>query len=337
MFLENVFSGKNDVGRWIAMLLIVIVGTQVIGIIPLGILMFLKVNDNPDLTPAPQNLMDLSAYDIPPVTGLALMIIPFAVGLFTLLLLMKPIHERTALSVVTGKSSFRWKRFFWGMGIWSVLMAVYTALSIGTGLQEIEFQYQPESFIPLILVSILLLPLQTGFEEIFFRGYLMQGFARIFKSRWAPLAMTSILFGGLHYFNPEVQAFGLAVMLPQYIGFGLLFGLCAIMDDGLEIAWGAHTINNILLSVFFTQQSSVIQTPALFNITEFNPVIDLFGFVIISMVFLYLAKKQFIWSEWRYLFSKIAAPAKPDDETEYPGEFGLYDEYEEENDEYKMN
>jgi hypothetical protein len=72
MFLENVFHGKNDAGRWIAMIVILIIVTQFIGLIPLGIKIFLNTNDNPDLMPDPDNLLDLTAYDISPVTGLAL-------------------------------------------------------------------------------------------------------------------------------------------------------------------------------------------------------------------------------------------------------------------------
>ena len=177
MFLENVFGGKNDFGRWLAMLVILIIGTQVIGLIPLGLKIFFNIMDNPDLMPDPENPLDLTAYDISPVSGLALLIIPFALGLAALLLLMKPIHERPMLSVLTGGSSFRWKRFLWGAVMWLLLITIYSVLTIATGLQKIELQFDPRTFISLVLVSVLLLPLQTGFQETFFRGYLMQGFA----------------------------------------------------------------------------------------------------------------------------------------------------------------
>jgi len=331
MFLENVFGGKNDVGRWIAMLVITVIGTQVIGLIPLGINIFLQLNDNPDLMPDPDNPMDLSAYDISPVSGLALMIIPFAIGLITLLLLMNPVHERPMLSVITGSSSFRWKRFLWGTGVWLILMTLYSVLTIATGIQKVELHFDQATFLPLVLVSVLLLPLQTGFEETLFRGYLMQGFAKIFQNRWVPLLFTAFLFGGLHYFNPEVRAFGLAVTMPQYIWFGIFFGICTLLDDGLELAWGAHTINNIFLSIFFTQQSSAIQTPALYTVTDYSPLIDLAGLLIFSLIFIYLAKKQFAWPKWGYLFAKIENPLKNEEENEFET-YEEYDEYKDDND-----
>jgi membrane protease YdiL (CAAX protease family) len=48
----------------------------------------------------------------------------------------------------------------------------------------------------------------------------MQGFAAMVKNRWFPLIMTSILFGLMHSFNPEVKEFGFFTMMPQYIAFG---------------------------------------------------------------------------------------------------------------------
>lgn len=325
MFLENVFHGKNDVGRWIAMLVILIICTQFIGFIPLGIKIFINTNDNPDLVPDPDNAMDFTAYDISPVSGLALVIIPFAIGLIALLLLMKPIHERSMLSIVTAGHSFRWKRFFWGSGIWLILIAIYSLITTATGLQKIELQYDPKALISLIVVSVLLLPFQAVFEETFYRGYLMQGFASIFHNRWSPLLFSAFLFGILHYFNPEVRAFGLEVMFPLYLWYGIFFGICTLMDDGLELAWGVHSANNIFLSVLFTQESNIIQTPALFNVTSYSPVIDLMGVIILSLLFIYIANRRFKWPEWRLLIAKIEGPLK--EEEEYSGLFG-YDEYE---------
>ena len=198
-------------------------------------------------------------------------------------------------------------------------------------MQKVELQFYPNTLIPLITVSLFLLPFQTGFEETLFRGYLMQGFAKYFQNRWVPLLLTSLLFGSLHYFNPEVKAFGLEVTMPQYIWFGIFLGLCTIMDDGLEIAWGVHTVNNIFLSIFFTRQDSAIQTPALFNITDYSPYIDLPGLLILSLIFIYIAKKRYAWPEWRFLLAKIESPVKDEEDNSFE-EYEEYDEYENDND-----
>jgi len=328
MFLEKVFQGRNEIGRWIAMIVILLIVTQIVGGIPLGIMIFLKTMDNPDLVPNPENLMDLSAYEISPITGFALMIIPFVLGLVTLLLLMKPIHERPILSVVTGHTSFRWNKFFWGAGVWLVLLSAYAFFATATGFQKVELQFDSTTFFTLIAVSLLLLPFQTGFEEVLFRGYLMQGFAKIFKYRWIPLMITALIFGSLHFFNPEVKEYGAAIVMPQYIWFGIFFGICALMDDGLELVWGVHAINNIFLSVFFTQDSSTLQTPALYRITEFSPLFDLISLFFLSAIFIFVARCKYKWPDWHYLLEKFDQPdPKEEDLSAFIED--EYDEYEE--------
>lgn len=327
MFLEKVYEGKNDIGRWIAMIVILLIVTQFVGGIPLGIMIFLKMSDNPDLEPNPENSLDLSAYDISSNMGLILMIIPFVLGLITLGMLMKPIHERPILSVITGHSSFRWKRFLWGAGAWLVLLAIYEVFATIIGIQKIEFQFNPSTLFVLTAISLLLLPFQAGFEEIVFRGYLMQGFAGIFHYRWIPLIITSLVFGSLHFFNPEIKEFGAAIMMPQYIWFGIFFGICTLMDEGLELAWGAHAVNNIFLSIFFTQDSSAIQTAALYRVTQFNPLFDLISLVALSMIFIFVARQKYKWPDWSYLLAKIDKPElKEKDLSDYIGDEYEYDE-----------
>ncbi len=328
MFLEKVYEGKNDIGRWVAMIVIVVIASQVVGALPLGVMIYLKMAEYPDLLPNPENLLDLSAYEISPIAGLVLMIIPFVLGLITLLAFVKPIHERPMLSVVTGHLSFRWKKFFWGAGVWLILISAYAFIATITGIQKIELQFDHTTLFTLAAVSIVLLPLQTGFEEVLFRGYLMQGFAKIFKYRWLPLLVTALIFGGLHFFNPEVKEFGAMIVMPQYIWFGIFFGICALMDDGLELAWGVHAINNIFLSIFFTQDSSALQTPALYRITDFNPLADLIALFILSIIFIFVARKKYKWPEWNYLLAKMD---KPDNKEEDISDYieNEYDEYDE--------
>ena len=108
----------------------------------------------------------------------------------------------------------------------------------------------------------------------------MQGFGLLFKNKWAPLLITSILFGALHAANPEVKEFGLALALPQYIVIGLVFGIITVMDDGTELAIGKHAINNILISLFVTHNSSVLQTPSIFKVEEVYPIADLITLIV---------------------------------------------------------
>jgi len=56
----------------------------------------------------------------------------------------------------------------------------------------------------------------------------MQDFAALVKNRWFPIIMTSILFGLMHAFNPEVKEFGFLTMMPQYVSLELYLALLPI-------------------------------------------------------------------------------------------------------------
>ena len=118
------------------------------------------------------------------------------------------------------------------------------------------------------------------------------------------------------------------IAMPQYLWIGFFFGICALMDDGIEMAWGVHAINNIFLSVFFTQDSSALQTPALYRITEFSPLFDLISLFFLSVIFILVARHKFKWPEWRYLLAKIDQP-DPNEEDLADYIENEYDEYEE--------
>lgn len=317
MFLENVYRGNSDIPRWIAMILILIIMTQIIGGLPLILMMFLKTSDEPGIMPNPENLADLSVYGIDPNMALILMVFPFLVGVITFWILMKPIHERPFLSLITSSSTFRWKNFFWGAGVWIVLLSAYALIATLTGIQKNEIQFNASAFFVLVIVSLLFIPFQAGFEELLFRGYLMQGFGKLFRNKWSPILITAVIFGSLHLFNPEVEKYGIWATLPQYLWLGLFLGICTLMDEGLEISWGIHAANNIFLSLFFTQDGSVMPTPALFRIVQFNSLSDTIGLLIISAIFFIFAAKKFGWAKWTTLLGTITPPMIEEEEENF--------------------
>ena len=161
------------------------------------------------------------------------------------------------------------------------------------------------SLLILSVVSVLFIPFQAAFEEMLFRGYLMQGFAALVKNRWFPVIMTSMFFGLMHAFNPEVKEFGFFTMIPQYIVFGMIFGIITILDDGIEASMGAHTANNIFLCIMVTNQSSALQTPALFEQSVIHPWTEFAALIVTGIVFILILKMIFRWGKMSLLFKKI--------------------------------
>ena len=118
--------------------------------------------------------------------------------------------------------------------------------------------------------------------------------------------MTSVLFGLMHAFNPEVKEYGFLTMMPQYILFGLIFGFITVFDDGIEAAMGAHTANNVFLCVMVTNKSSALQTPALFVQQNINPWTEFAGLLITGIIFIFILSKIFRWRSLSLLTEKIS-------------------------------
>lgn len=300
-FVSNAFLGNNSFFRYFGGFLVIIFASQIIGALPLAVVMMSRGMSGGQLNP--DNLADLSMLGLSQNTSLLLMLIPFIVGLGAVWLVIKYIHNRTFSQTVSGRKKFSWKRFLQAAGFWLLLMVIIQTVQYIVTPGNFEWNFQPGKFYVLVLISLFLIPVQTSFEEILFRGYLMQGLITGTRNRWLPLVLTSLIFGGLHIFNPEVKEFGIALALPQYFILGLILGISVLMDDGLELALGVHAINNVFLAMFFTFDASALQTPALFKIKNIDPLADLITLVIASILFILWAANKYKWKDWKFNLS----------------------------------
>lgn len=305
--LESTFTGKNNFWRYIIMFVVVLIVSNTIGALPLIIAALMKSASNPEVfSQLSANPNDFSILGLDPNVGLTLMLFPFIAGLAAFILLVKPLNNRTLKNVVNGTGKIRWNRFFISASVWLILSALYLFLYLKFDPANFTLNNKTSSLILLSVISLMFIPFQAAFEEILFRGYLMQGFAALLRNRWFPLLMTSVLFGLMHAFNPEVKEFGFLAMMPQYILFGLIFGVITILDDGIEAAMGAHTANNVFLCIMVTNQSSALQTHALYEQLNIYPWTEFTGLLFTGVVFVMTLKIIFGWDDFSILFQNIS-------------------------------
>lgn len=288
------------------MIAVVFIVANTIGAVPLLIAVFSKsVSDPAVFSQIAANPNDFSILGLNPSVGFVMMLFPFITGLLAFTFLVKPLNGRTLIMTINGTNKIRWDRFFISAFVWLILSALYFFFYLK--LDPANFQLSNKSFslITLSIISILFIPFQAAFEELLFRGYLMQGIASMVKNRWFPLIMTSFLFGLMHAFNPEVKEFGFFTMMPQYVVFGLIFGIITILDDGIEAAMGAHTANNIFLCIMVTNKSSALQTRALYEQYNIHPWTEFAGLLISGIVFVIILKIIFRWNDFSVLLGKV--------------------------------
>ena len=256
MFLEQVDLSKNPFWKYILGSFVIII-FSVIGQLPLT---YVLIESGP-LSPGADPMDMLRNLD--KNLQLFLLLIPFGVGLLGFWLVIKKLNERSLLSVTTSRSKIDWSRVFYAFAIWGMFSIVLIVVDYFIAPDSYEWNFNAKSFVILFVIAVALIPIQTSLEEYIFRGYLMQGFAGIFKNRWVPLVMTSIIFGCLHLFNPEVEKLGYGIMV-YYIGTGLFLGILTLMDEGIELALGFHAANNLFTALLVTSSWTAFQTDSIF-------------------------------------------------------------------------
>ncbi len=307
-YFENAFRGENQWWKYFLMFLIAFIGGQFIGGIPLLIYIVVKSTIKGETVEFnPENSSDLSALGIGSNLGLVFIMLSFIGGLVMFFLMFRSIHKRSVKTILSDTEKFRIKRFLLAFVIWFLLCGIYLSIDHSISPDNYECKLDLKSFIPLILISFFLIPLQAAFEEIIFRGYFAQGVAIWTKNKWLVLIIPSILFSLMHSINPEIEEFGFFTMMPNYLIFGIIFGLCVILDGGIEIAIGAHAANNVFSSIFVTHKSSVLQTSALFEQKTVDMQKELIILLIISFVFLVVLTYIYKW-DFKILNKKIIAP-----------------------------
>ena len=295
--LERALDGQNQFWKYLLNFVAGFAASNIIGAIPLGSVIAYKIaTSGGTITPNPHNTMDLSAYGISQNLGFILLMIPFLFAFITTIILFKPLHKRLIAEVINGTKQIRWKRYFTALGVWFIICLLYLAMDYALNSTNYKLQFDAAKFIPLVLLSLLFIPIQTAYEELLFRGYFTQGIAAWTKNRWAAIIIPALLFGLMHSFNPEVKEYGFWVAMPQYVIFGLLFGLMTILDDGIELAMGAHAANNIFSCLFVTNGASALQTPAVFNQLNINPNKETLMLTIMGILFIIIFSRLYKWN-----------------------------------------
>ena len=306
MFIQQVFKFKYDFWRYLIGVVIIILGLFA-GQIPLGVAILLEGGF--EMVNMTQNQM-LQLLDSN--LSLFLVLLSFAVGLGTIFFVVKVFHRQPIKALTTSRKKMDWGRFFFAFGLVAIFAIATTLVDYYSNPQDYVVNFEPGSFFIMLIIAIIMIPLQTGFEEYLFRGYLMQGIGTLFKNRWSPLIITSVVFGGLHFFNPEVTKLGNIIMF-HYIGTGFLLGIMTLMDDGMELALGFHAGNNLITVVLVTADWTAFQTNSILkDISEPSGGWEiLIPVMVVYPLFLFIMAKKYGWKDWgNRLFGKVEKPEK---------------------------
>lgn len=292
MYIEQVRKQTNTFVLYVVGVFILGV-VILIGNLPFG--MALAAERGADVT---QLSMVEQMQVLPSNITLFLLLLPFALAFGAILLITKLLHKLSLRELITSRAKVDWKRIRFSFGAVALSFIVMLIVGYFIDPESVQWNFKPKSFAMLVLISVVMVPLQTSAEELFFRGYLMQGLGRIFPMRLLPFIITSTLFGLLHFANPEVDKLG-DIILITYLATGFFLGAITLMDDGLELALGFHAGNNLFLSLFLTSDWTVFQTDSLFiDMSEPNVTAYIIGPLLIYAILFLVYAKKYKWKNY---------------------------------------
>jgi len=324
MYITQVYNTLHDWWRYIIGAGIAIIGVFAFSVPHLVAIGIEIIRGNVDESRLEDIDYLMGLFD--PNLNLVFILLPFAGGLIFLLFTVKFLHKQSIRMLTTAREKIDWKRvwfafIFWGIISSGMIMADYFLNPEG---YINNFNLQP--FLILCVIAIILVPLQTSFEEYFFRGYLMQGIGVIAKNKWVPLIITSTVFGLLHIANPEVEKLGY-IILVYYIGTGFFLGITALMDEGLELSLGFHAANNLFTALLVTADWTAFQTHSVFkdisDPTQIGIGETILPVFIIFPILLYIYSKKYKWTNWKdKLFGAVVEPVMIEPNTDEVDKLG---------------
>lgn len=308
MFFQNLKRGNNTLGSYLITLFLVFIGYGLLGMIPLSLLQLYKVETDrrigTDELQRFTETLDFSIIHVDKNIGLVSMILVFVITMACMYVGIRYFHKLQFKDLITPAKSINFNKVLYAFMLWGGLLIIGEGVSYMLSPDHYTLNFSFGAFLVLLLICAFLLPFQTTLEELFFRGYLMPAFGQIFNNKWIPLIISSILFASVHLMNPEVEKFGMGIMVTYYMLAGLFLGIITIWDDSLELAIGVHAATNFFSALLITFDGSVLQTDALFRVSETDPYLMTFIFLIASIVFIFVAGKKYHW-DYKALFSSI--------------------------------
>jgi membrane protease YdiL (CAAX protease family) len=237
-------AGRPGWWRYALGLVFVVVGVFVVGplVVLIPFVMWIVADGQP-LVDGTTKLLDLGD---PTPLGLAYINLSLATAIPITWFVVRVVHGLRPGWLASVKPRLRWAYLVACLGLSVVALIVTLIVSAvlpaqGDGTEVSgrlnDFTDTTRDF---LIVLVLLTPLQAAGEEYAFRGYLLQAFGGLFRSRWVAVVVSAFLFGCAHGLGQSIPIFF------DRFAFGLVAGALVVLTGGLEAGIAMHVLNNWL-------------------------------------------------------------------------------------------
>jgi len=243
-FLDNASEGKNNWWRYLLTIILTWGGGKALALIIVPIIFFIFSCLIFIGLFTPNQADDVLSN---PLFELLMVGIIYVILFLIFYISLRFIHQKKIISLINTDSKVDWRRIINGTVLWFAVMGLGALIFFIISPGSFEVTFNPTNFIYLLILSIIVFSIQAPLEELFFRGYLMQGIGLLSKKPIIPLIATSVLFAALHCGNGENNAMSIILVIHAFI-FGITMGIIVLGENRLETAIGAHIADNIFIS-----------------------------------------------------------------------------------------
>ena len=299
-FFLNASLGANQWWRWVlgvVAIAVIWIGIGSIGLVYAGYA-FLEATNLGGLTISDGEITGDGSL----IAKLVLFGLGFAIGLAGIWLVLKLVHKKDLQRVVTGRASFDVSRYLFAMLVAFVISLALFLTNRFILQVDGTFRAPDAEFAYFLMVAIILVPIQSGFEEVLFRGYILQGTMLLLKNKAVLALLSGVLFSLPHLSNPEAAEFGFLPYVSALVASGAFHALIVLLDGGIELAAGYHAMNNLFMGVVANAEGAVITTPSLFLIQKDS--YELFPNLALDILFFALAV---VLLNFRYKWFRLGA------------------------------
>jgi membrane protease YdiL (CAAX protease family) len=283
IYLDLARQGQNKWWRYVLGVLLILFMWQGLGSIPSVFLLIRVMASGHPLT----GVSTGSLPGVDPVVSFVALMLASVFFVLGITLAVRFIHNRPFRTLITPARSIAWGRLFQGFGAWFVLAGLTSVLEALLYPGRYAWTFDPEQFIPFVFLALILIPIQTTGEELFFRAYILQGIGIRFRNIWVLSSISGFLFMLPHFLNPEASV-NYPLMGLYYFSMGAFLAYMTLRDGRLELALGVHAANNLFSVLFANYTTTVLPSPSLFTVNVLDAVYSVPAALVAMAIFVLL-------------------------------------------------
>lgn len=181
------------------------------------------------------------------------------------------------------------RRLATGFGWWLLLSTLASGVDWLLHRGDYRLTFDAGVFLPFLLVTVLLLPMQSWAEELFFRGWILRWSEHLLP--WTRIGISGAVFALPHLGNPE--AAGQATLaLAAWFLLGAGWAFVSLRDGGLELAMGAHLANNVFSLLIVSYDDAALPTSGLVTTSTVDVAATVVSLLVMVPAFAWLSLRS---------------------------------------------